>query len=152
MNDDVIYVDSSVLVEAVLDGGESGTRAREFLRKIESGACTAMTAAVTVDEVLWTVKRKDGLPAAVEAAKALKRHGALDVYACVTHPVLSGSARSRLMSSPLKELIVTNTIPLAPEKQHTKVKVVSVAGLLAEAIQRIHYAQSISSLFDGMPG
>jgi ribose-phosphate pyrophosphokinase len=88
----------------------------------------------------------------VEAADALKRAGALDVYACVTHPVLSGPARSRIAASSLKELIVTDTIPLRGEQQPKKLTVLSVAPLLSEAIQRIHYEVSISRLFDGLPG
>jgi len=90
----------------------------------------------------------------VEAAQALQRAGAMAIYACVTHPVLSGSAqaRHRLVSSCLKEIIVTDTIPLSPEKRHPKITVLSVASLLSEAIQRIHYELSISVLFDGMPG
>ena len=88
----------------------------------------------------------------VEAAAALQRAGATAVYACVAHPVLSGSARERIARSPLKELIVTNTIPIPKTHRHPKLAVLSVAPLLAEAIRRIHYEQSISSLFDGMPG
>ena len=88
----------------------------------------------------------------VEAARAVKRAGALSVSACVTHPVLSGPARERIENSVLDELIVTDTIPLTKENRHPKVSVVSVAPLLAEAIQRIHYSASISSLFDGMLG
>ncbi|MBI4343625.1 MAG: ribose-phosphate pyrophosphokinase [Candidatus Omnitrophica bacterium] len=88
----------------------------------------------------------------VEAAAALKRAGAADVYACVTHPILSGPARERIASSPLKELVVTNTIPLTKARAHPRIKVLSVAALLAEAIRRIHYEQSISSLFDGLTG
>ena len=88
----------------------------------------------------------------VEAAQALKRAGAASVYACVSHPVLSGPARSRLGSSPLEELIVTDSIPLTKENRHPKLSIVSVATLFAEAIHRIHYAESISSLFDGVPG
>ena len=88
----------------------------------------------------------------VEAAGALERAGALVVYACVTHPVLSGPARQRIAASRLKELIVTDTIPLGEEKRHPKITVLSVATLLSEAIRRIHYEESISSLFDGMPG
>jgi len=88
----------------------------------------------------------------VEAARAVKRAGALSVSACVTHPVLSGPARQRIDGSVLDELIVTDTIPLTKDNRHPKVTVVSVAPLLAEAIQRIHYAASISSLFDGIPG
>ena len=88
----------------------------------------------------------------VEAANALDRAGATAVYACVTHPILTGTARSDIASSCLKELIVTNTIPLDAKKPHPKISVLSVAPLLSEAIQRIHYEQSISTLFDGIPG
>jgi ribose-phosphate pyrophosphokinase len=88
----------------------------------------------------------------IEAAEALRGAGALEVYACVTHPVLSGPARSRIASSCLKELVVTDTIPLGDHQRHPKITVLSVAPLLGEAIQRIHYEQSISSLFDGIPG
>ena len=88
----------------------------------------------------------------VEAAQALQQAGATAVYACVTHPVLSGPARSRIVSSCLRELIVSDTIPVSDKNRHPKIRVLSVAPLLSEAIQRIHYDQSISSLFDGMPG
>ncbi len=88
----------------------------------------------------------------VEAAEALRQAGAMAVYACVTHPVLSGPALSRIASSCLKELIVTDTIPLDEKRRHSKITVLSVATLLSEAIRRIHYEQSISLLFDGMPG
>ncbi len=88
----------------------------------------------------------------VEAAEALKRSGAGDVYACVTHPVLSGPARSRVAGSCLKELIVTDTIPLRDDQRHPKITVLSVASLLSDAIRRIHFEQSISSLFGEMPG
>ena len=86
----------------------------------------------------------------VEAAGALQRAGATAVYACVTHPVLSGPAISRIAASPLKELIVTDTIPLQAKQRHPKITVLSVASLLSDAIRRIHYEQSISSLFDGV--
>jgi len=88
----------------------------------------------------------------VEAADALHKAGATAVYACVTHPVLSGPARSRIETSRLRQLIVTDTIPLRDAKPHPKITVLSVAPLLSEAIRRIHYEQSISVLFDGMPG
>jgi len=88
----------------------------------------------------------------VEAANALDHAGATGVYACVTHPVLSGPARSRIASSRLKELIVTNTVPVEDRARRSKITVLSVAPLLSEAIRRIHYEQSISGLFDGMPG
>lgn len=84
----------------------------------------------------------------VEAAAALKKAGAKDVYAAITHPVLSGPAIKRIDSSHLKKLFVTNTIPVEDGKKHKKIKVLSIAPLLAEAIKRIHSEESVSSLFD----
>jgi ribose-phosphate pyrophosphokinase len=83
-----------------------------------------------------------------EAAHALKRLGARDIYICATHPLLSGPAVERLMQAPVKEVAVTNTIFLPPEKQFEKLKVLSIAGLLAKAIGYTHSDQSVSSLFD----
>jgi ribose-phosphate pyrophosphokinase len=84
----------------------------------------------------------------VNAAKALKDYGAKRVVGCVTHPVLSGPAVERIRDSVFDELIVTNTIPLsAAAKEIGKIKVLSVASLLAEAIKRIHHSDSVSSLF-----
>ena len=84
----------------------------------------------------------------VEAASALKTKGAKGVYACCVHPVLSGPALQRLSDSIIQEVVVTNTIPLTPEAAaKRKFKVLSVAKLLADAIQRIHCNDSVSSLF-----
>lgn len=82
------------------------------------------------------------------AANALIENGAKEVYACCTHPVLSGPAVERIEKSAIKELIVTNTIPLPEEKQIEKITELSVAPLISEAIIRIHELQSVSSLFD----
>jgi len=84
----------------------------------------------------------------VAAAKALKENGASEVIACCTHAVLSGAAIERIERSELSELIVTDTIPLRAEaRDSAKIKVLSVAHLLGEAVRRIHYEESISSLF-----
>jgi ribose-phosphate pyrophosphokinase len=83
----------------------------------------------------------------VGAVRALRDGGARDVYAAVTHPVLSGPARQRLLASDLKELAVTDTIPIPPERLLPKIKVISVAPLFAEAIRRIHEEESVSVLF-----
>lgn len=82
------------------------------------------------------------------AATALKQAGAVDLYACCTHPVLSGPAMDRLEASPLKEIVVTDTIPLREPCSTNKIKVLSVAPLIGEAIVRIHEQQSISRLFE----
>jgi len=83
-----------------------------------------------------------------EAARALDREGANAVYAVITHPVLSGPAVKRIAESPLKELVVTDTIPLQPDARDcSKMHVVTIAPLLGEAIRRINNEESVSSLF-----
>ncbi len=84
----------------------------------------------------------------VLGAKALLEYGAKEVYACCTHAILSGPAPERLADSVLKEIIVTNTIKLSPEKDNPKIKVLSVASLIGEAIVRIHEERSVSELFE----
>ena len=81
----------------------------------------------------------------VKSAKALLEAGATEVYAAATHPVFSGPAHERIEGSEIKEVIVTDTIPL--RREFTKVKVLSIANLLGEAIRRIHHEESVSSLF-----
>lgn len=83
----------------------------------------------------------------VQGAEALMAEGAQQVYACCIHPVLSGPATERIQKSPLKELVVLNTIPLSTEKRTPKIKVLSVAPLFGEAIIRIHEDLSVSKLF-----
>jgi len=81
-------------------------------------------------------------------AQTLLDHGAKEVHACCTHPVLSGPAIERLTGSGIKSLVVTNTIPLREAARACeKIKVLSVSALLAEAIHRIHNEDSVSSLF-----
>jgi ribose-phosphate pyrophosphokinase len=85
----------------------------------------------------------------VEAAKALTEKGASEVYACCTHPVLSGPAIERIENSNIKEVIVTNSILLnSNQKKSTKITTLSIAQLLGEAIKRIHTDLSVSSLFN----
>lgn len=84
----------------------------------------------------------------VQAVEALYNKGASEVYAACTHPVLSGPAVERIENSPVKEVVVTNTIPLRENARRSeKIKVLSVSNLLAEAIKRIHEERSVSSLF-----
>lgn len=84
----------------------------------------------------------------VKAAEAIMQNGANSVYACCSHPVLSGNAVEKIKNSSIKELIVTNTIPLAEEaKGLKKIKVLDVSPVLGEAIKRIHRDESVSSLF-----
>jgi len=98
--------------------------------------------AILVDDMI------DTAGTITEAAKALIRFGALDVYACCTHPVFSGPAIERIKDSPIIELVACNTIPLPPEKSLDKIKSVTVAPVFAEAISRIYKNKSVSTLFD----
>ncbi|HPC04611.1 MAG TPA: ribose-phosphate pyrophosphokinase [Syntrophales bacterium] len=84
----------------------------------------------------------------VQAAQALLENGAVEVSACCTHPVLSGPAITRIMASNLKEIIATDTIPLRGEAiSCERIRILTIAGLLSEAIRRIYYNESVSSLF-----
>ncbi len=81
-----------------------------------------------------------------QAAATLKEHGARDIYAACTHPILSGAAIEKIMKSPIKKITATDTIPLRQTCE--KIEVVSVTHVFAEAISRIHKAESISVLFN----
>lgn len=83
----------------------------------------------------------------IQAVEAVKREGARRVLACAVHGVLSGPAIQRIESSALEEVIITNSVPLTPDKANPKIHVLSVAPLLAEAIRRIHDEESVSTLF-----
>ena len=85
----------------------------------------------------------------VKTVEALLEQGARKVYACASHPVLSGPAVERIAASPMEELIVTNTIPLREDALRVaKIKVLSIAGLLGRAIESIHMETSVSTLFN----
>ena len=98
--------------------------------------------AILVDDII------DTAGTITNAANALKELGAKEVYACATHPVLSGPAIERIQESAIKELVLLNTIPLPDEKKIDKIKMLSVAPLFAEAMIRIFTNDSISRLFD----
>ncbi|MGN8647485.1 ribose-phosphate diphosphokinase [Gracilibacillus sp. HCP3S3_G5_1] len=97
--------------------------------------------AIIIDDIIDTGRR------ITSSAEALKNHGTKLVYACTTHPVLSGIAVNKIAESDIKELIVTNTVPLTKEKQIDKITQLTVAPVVAEAIIRLYEQQSISSLY-----
>jgi ribose-phosphate pyrophosphokinase len=78
----------------------------------------------------------------------LKDRGALEIYAAATHPILSGPARDRLSGSAVAEVVVTNTLHVPEEKRFDKLRVLSIAELLARAIRYTHSNESVSQLFD----
>jgi len=98
--------------------------------------------ALTVDDEIDTAGSLVGV------ASALKEHGVKEVYSCCTHPIFSGSATQRIASSLAKEVVVTDTVPVKDGKKLDKIKVLSIAPLLGEAISRIHTGKSIGALFE----
>jgi ribose-phosphate pyrophosphokinase len=82
-----------------------------------------------------------------QIVNALQREGVTELYACATHAVLSGKAVERIAQSNLREVVVTDSIPIPPEKRGGKIKVISLAPLIAEAIDRIHRGHSVGALF-----
>ncbi|MDR1916451.1 MAG: ribose-phosphate pyrophosphokinase [Synergistaceae bacterium] len=101
--------------------------------------------AILVDDII------DTAGSIVNAANALVGHGANKVYACAVHGVLSGVAIERIDKSVLEEIVLTDTIPLSPEKRINKITTLTIAPLFAEAIRRIHLDHSISILFQPKP-
>ncbi len=98
--------------------------------------------ALTIDDEIDTASSLIGV------VSALEKQGAREVYACCTHPVFSSSAIQRIASCPVKEIIVTDTIPVTSNKQLDKITVLPMAPLLGEAIHRIHTGKSIGALFE----
>ncbi|MEA3253665.1 MAG: ribose-phosphate pyrophosphokinase [Chloroflexota bacterium] len=98
--------------------------------------------ALTVDDEIDTAGSLTGV------VNTLLEHGAREVYACCTHPVFSGSAIKRIAACPVKEVVVTDTIPVNGDKKLDKITVLSMASLLGEAIHRIHTGLSIGAMFE----
>jgi ribose-phosphate pyrophosphokinase len=84
-----------------------------------------------------------------KGATALAQHGAGPIYAAATHPVLSGKAVQLLEEAPITEVVVTNTVPIPEEKRFGKLKVLSIAPLIADALRAVFEESSVSELFDG---
>jgi ribose-phosphate pyrophosphokinase len=137
-------------------------RARFFAKKMESALAIVDKRRTGMDEtevmhVIGDVSNRscvilddiiDTAGTLVKTAQALKSNGARDVYACASHAVLSGPAIQRIANSPLTQVVVTNTVPLSEVgKNEPKIKVLTIAGLIARAIQSIHEETSVSKLF-----
>jgi len=98
--------------------------------------------ALTVDDEI------DTAGSLVSVIAALEEQGVKEVYACCTHPIFSGTAIQRIASCPVKEVVVTDTVPVKDEKKSDKIAVLPIAPLLGEAIRRIHTGKSIGALFE----
>jgi ribose-phosphate pyrophosphokinase len=98
--------------------------------------------ALTVDDEIDTGGSLVGV------VNTLLEHGATEIYACCTHPVFSGHAIQRIATSPVKEVVVTDTIPVNKDKKLDKITVLSIASLIGEAIHRIHTGLSVGAMFE----
>ena len=98
--------------------------------------------ALTIDDEI------DTAGSLINVVNALLKRGATEVYSCCTHPVFSGPAKERISKSPVKEVVVTDTLPLNKEKKLDKVTVLPIAPLLGEAIHRIHTGLSVGAMFE----
>lgn len=125
---------------AIVDKRRSS--ATETMQANLIGASLQGKVAVIFDDMISTAG------SVVGAANVARLNGAREVYACATHGVLCGPAISRLRDAPLKQIAITDSIPVPPDKQLPNLKVLSVAALLADAIKRIHIDESVSKLFE----
>jgi len=158
------YIKSLLSDDIVVVSPDTGgvVRARAFAKRLDAALAIVDKRRETPNEsevmnIIGNVKGKsavilddmiDTAGTMVQAASALKGEGAVEIFACCTHPVLSGPAIDRIKDSNLKEVIVTDTIPLHEKAQSCKqIKVLSISDLLSEAVKRIYYNESVSSLF-----
>ncbi len=140
----------------------SAKMARGFAKRLGAtiGIIDKRRPAHNVSEVMTVIGEVDGKDCLLaddmidtagtmaEAARALKERGARDVYACATHALLSGPAVQRLRDAPFREIVVTDTVPVPPEKRFDTLTVLSVDELLARAVRYTHSNESVSSLFE----
>ncbi|MCK5081520.1 MAG: ribose-phosphate pyrophosphokinase [Candidatus Omnitrophica bacterium] len=160
------YFDDKKLKNLVVVSPDVGgiKMARAYAKRLSAGFAIVdkrrnSPESISVMHILGNVKGKNAIlvddicataGSLIEAIAALKKKGVQEVYAAISHGILSGKALERIKKcKELKELVITNSIPLSKEKQISKIKHVSIASLLAEAIRRIHDEESISCLFDG---
>ena len=124
------------IIEKRRVGNTGNTETLNIIGEVQ-GMC-----ALTVDDEI------DTAGSLVGAVNTLLEHGATEVYACCTHPVFSNQAVQQIASSPVKEVVVTDTIPVTVNKSPDKITVLPIASLIGEAIHRIHTGLSIGAMFE----
>jgi len=127
---------SLAIIEKRRLGNIDATEALNIIGEVQ-GMC-----ALTVDDEIDTAGSLVGV------VNTLMEHGATEVYACCTHPVFSGPATQRIASSPVKEVVVTDTIPVTGDKKLDKITVLPIGSLLGEAVHRIHTGLSVGAMFE----
>jgi ribose-phosphate pyrophosphokinase len=133
----MLHADLAIVHKRRVKGRKNSVEARDVVGEVQGRTC------VLIDDMI------DTAGTIVAAAELLKEHGAADVYAACTHAVFSGPAVDRLKNSVISEVVATNTLPLPPEKQFDKLKVLSVAGIIADAIDAVFEDTSVSEIFGG---
>jgi ribose-phosphate pyrophosphokinase len=132
-----LHADLAIVHKRRVKGAKHEVEARDVVGDVEGRQC------VLIDDMI------DTAGTICAAAEQLIEHGASEVYAACTHPVLSGPAVDRLKNSVISKVVVTNTLPLPPEKQFDKLEVLSVAGIIADAIDAVFEDTSLSEIFGG---
>ncbi|MBI2704823.1 MAG: ribose-phosphate diphosphokinase [Actinobacteria bacterium] len=129
--------DLAIVHKRRVKGAKNEVEARDVVGDVDGRTC------VLIDDMI------DTAGTIVAAAEQLIEHGASEVFAACTHAVLSGPAIDRLKNSVISKVVVTNTLPLPPEKQIDKIEVLSVAGIIADAIDAVFEDTSVSEIFGG---
>jgi ribose-phosphate pyrophosphokinase len=132
-----LQADLAIVHKRRVGGAKNIAEAKEVVGAVEGRTC------VLIDDMV------DTGGSLVAAAEALTERGAREVYAAATHALLSGQAVDRLKNSVISKVVVTDTLPLPPEKQIDKIEVVSVAGIIADAIDAVFENTSVSEIFGG---
>jgi ribose-phosphate pyrophosphokinase len=133
----VLHADLAIVHKRRVKGAKNQVEAKEVVGNVEGRTC------VLIDDMI------DTGGTLVAAAEQLAEQGAGTVVAAATHGVLSGPAIDRLKNSVISKVVVTNTLPLPPEKQIDKIEVVSIAKVIADAIDAVFEDTSVSEIFDG---
>jgi ribose-phosphate pyrophosphokinase len=133
----VLHADLAIVHKRRVKGEKNSVEARDVIGDVDGRVC------VLIDDMI------DTAATLCAAAEQLMDHGAKEVYAAATHGVLSGPAIDRIKNSVMAKVVITNTLPLPPEKQIDKIEVVSVAGILADAIDAVFEDTSVSEIFGG---
>ena len=132
-----LHADLAIVHKRRVKGEKHQVEAKEVVGEVEGRTC------VLIDDMI------DTAGTIVAAADQLTARGASAVYCAATHGVFSGPAIDRLKNAPIEKVVITNTLPLPPEKQLDKIEVLSAAGIIADAIDAVFEDTSVSNIFDG---
>ena len=133
----VLHADLAIVHKRRIKGQKNSVEARDVVGQVDGRTC------VLIDDMI------DTAATLCAAAEQLIDHGASQVYAAATHGVLSGPAIDRIKNSVISKVVITNTLPLPSEKQIDKIEVLSVAGVIADAIDAVFEDTSVSEIFGG---